>query len=96
MKANTFFQPQPDRVETGLWAVITLVVLLAIALAAMPAIAPPDQPGAGPTSPPAATLAHTSSNYVQIGLHQFVADMRTLVAALRYLMESETEPTVVA
>ena len=96
MKANTFFKPQPDRVEAGLWAVITLVVLLAVALAAMPAIAPPDQPGTRVTSPPAATLAHGASNYAQNRLRQLVADMRTLVAALRYLMESETEPAVIA
>jgi hypothetical protein len=96
MKPHTFFKPESDRVETGLWAVIVIVVLLAIALAAMPAVAPPGQHSPSTASPPAALVTQISAESGQGRFQQLIADLRTLVAALRYLMEAETDPATIA
>src|SRR5690242_9557810 len=96
MKSPTFLKPQTDRVETSVWVVISVVILLTIGLAGLNAITPPEQSPSRGGSPPAALVAPKPSTTAQGRLHQLVADMRTVVAALRYLMEPEPEPTVIA
>jgi hypothetical protein len=91
MKSHTFFKPESQRAENTVLALLGLVGLLAIVLAAMPLVVPPDGPGSAAISAPASELVQNPALHPLSRLEQLKADMRTLVAALRYLMDPEIE-----
>jgi hypothetical protein len=96
MKSHTFFQPEPQRTETTILAILALVGLLAIALAILPAIVPPDnrESAAASVTSPVTTVRPYDRPLSR--LDQMKADMRTLAAALRYLLEPETDAVMIA
>ena len=96
MKNHTFFKPEPQRAENTVLALLGLAGLLAIVLAAMPLVVPPDAQGSAAISTSASELVQLMHRHPFSRLERWKADMRTLVAALRYLMEPEIEPTTVA
>jgi hypothetical protein len=97
MKTHTFLKSESEHGETRLWAVLAAASLLAITLAFLPAFRPATSPASGAGSAPPPAQVQSPPEHHQVDrMHQLVADMRTLVAAIRYLLTPETDAANIA